>query len=401
MAFIVGVAIGLRVALGVMHPFWFPDSVDYDGLARSMLARGVYEVGGNLATRMPGYPVLLAGVYAVRGGVAGVMVLQGLMGGVIVWMAYLIGARCGGAGGYPGQARGYMVGLIAAGLAAVDPLSVAFSASVLSETAFTLALMVGLWIAIRLLEGGRFWWWILLGAVWGAAVYLRGSVIWCLVPVVVVIGCGRSWAGIRCHGWVGGVCAVLMMFVVLTPWQVRNFRLFGSHYFRLTTLEGISLYEAVYAGADGGPKQDVIPLPAEMRGMNEVQRNDEWSRRAWKEIWEHPGRVMWLAARKVGRTWTPFLNAGEFQNPLIQAGMGLWHVPLFILALLGIFGRGVGTKMKWLLLTPVLYFAAVHGLFLGSVRYRVPLMPIVCIFAAAGIAELWRRIGKRRGEVAV
>jgi hypothetical protein len=166
-------------------------------------------------------------------------------------------------------------------------------------------------------------------------------------------------------------------------------------------LEGISLYEAVYAGADGGPKQDVIPLPAEMREMNEVQRNDEWSRRAWKEIWEHPGRVMWLAARKVGRTWTPFLNAGEFQNPLIQAGMGLWHVPLFILALLGIFGRGVGTKMKWLLLTPVLYFTAVHGLFLGSVRYRVPLMPIVCIFAAAGIAELWRRIGKRRGEVAV
>jgi hypothetical protein len=138
-----------------------------------------------------------------------------------------------------------------------------------------------------------------------------------------------------------------------------------------------------------------------MREMNEVQRNDEWSRRAWTEIWEHPGRVMWLAVRKVGRTWTPFLNAGEYQNPVIQVGMGLWYVPLFILALVGVFGGEIRTKMKWLLLVPILYFTALHALFLGSVRYRVPLMPIVCIFAAAGIVTLWRRIGKRRSEETV
>jgi hypothetical protein len=287
------------------------------------------------------------------------------------------------------------VGLIAAGLAAVDPLSVAFSASVLSETAFTLALMVALWIGLNLMEGARFWWWVLLGLVWGIGVYLRASALWCLVPIAIVIACSQPSTRRRAHACLGALCAILLVFLVLLPWQLRNYQHFGDRYFRLTTLEGISLYEAVYPEADGGPKQDKIPLPPEMASLNEAQRNDEWSRRAWQEIREYPARTASLAVRKVARTWTPFLNAGEFQNPLIQSAMGLWHIPLFILALIGVSRTFPRNKMTYLLLAPVMYFTLIHALFLGSVRYRVPLMPLVCIFAAAGVVWTLERFRAR------
>ena len=127
------------------------------------------------------------------------------------------------------------------------------------------------------------------------------------------------------------------------------------------------------------------------------QRNDEWSRRAWEEIEGHPGRVSWLAVKKVGRTWSPFFNAGGYQRPLVQTAMGLWQIPLFGLALVGLFAGLLPLRVKGLLLVPVVYFSAVHALFIGSVRYRVAVMPVVCVFAACGIVYLWRRMrtGKR------
>jgi hypothetical protein len=222
-----------------------------------------------------------------------------------------------------------------------------------------------------------------------------------VVLIGLVIACARSSAGYRWHGVAGVLCAIAVVFVLLMPWQVRNYQRFGSGYFRLTTLEGISLYEAVYEGADGGPKQDKIPLPTEMAQLNEAQRNDEWARRARQEIMHHPARTAWLAVRKVLRTWTPFLNAGEFQNVFIQAVMGLWHIPLFLLAIVGVVKGITARRARWLLLAPIAYFTAVHAVFLGSVRYRVPLMPLVCIFAAAGIVWLSSRRAKPGGSAVV
>ena len=175
-------------------------------------------------------------------------------------------------------------------------------------------------------------------------------------------------------------------FTVLTPWLVRNYGQFHSGPFRLTTLEGISLYEAVYPEADGGPKQDKInkQLPPDIAVLNEAQRNDEWNRRGWEYVRTEPLRVGKLALIKIGRTWSPWFNAAEFRIGPIQWGMTLWNVPVLALALLGL-GLGMRRDVAVLLVIPIGYFTAVHALFLGSVRYRAPLMPLVCILTANGI----------------
>ena len=48
------------------------------------------------------------------------------------------------------------------------------------------------------------------------------------------------------------------------------------------------------------------------------------------------------------------------------------------------------------LLLPVLLTTLLHMLFVGSVRYRVPVMPMVMVLSAAGVAALIRALSTRR-----
>ena len=108
-----------------------------------------YQVNWLYATRMPGYPILAAAMYALFGPhVKAVLLLQALMGGAITWLVFLIGRRISAE-----------IGLVAAALAAIDPLSIGFSAAFLSETPFTLLMLTALWLFLNIAEGRRFWNW--------------------------------------------------------------------------------------------------------------------------------------------------------------------------------------------------------------------------------------------------
>ncbi len=405
--FLIGFAITVRLLLALAHPFLLPDSTDYDTLAKAILHGEPYEANGLLATRMPGYPLFVAGIYFLLGpSIKSVLIVQSLLSAATIWLVYAIARRIS-----------LTAALIAAALAACDPLSIGFTAAFLSEMPFTLLFLLALWLFVRMMERPTFGKWLLIGLIWGAAVYMRASALWCILPLA-------AWTLYqtqrRTHSpappshthifharllpnLLGALLAVLIVFVTLLPWQTRNFSLFHTGFFRLTTLEGISLYEAVYPDADGSPKQDILRLPPDMRGLNEAERNDERSRRAWHYIRTDPLRIADLALKKIARTWSPWLNAAEFQNPRLQLLIGAWYLPFFILSLIGVTLARFPFRLKILLLIPVAYFTAVHSLFLGSVRYRVPLMPLLCIFAAAGIVELIDRVRRRKrpAELAV
>jgi 4-amino-4-deoxy-L-arabinose transferase-like glycosyltransferase len=374
----------LRAVAAFLHPYFLPDSADYQALAQNILAGKPYLVTGMLAKRMPGYPIFMAGIYFVFG--------------MRQWAVLLVQAVCGGltAGiaGFLGRRISPLTGLAAGLFTVLDPLSIGFSASLLSEIPFTLTLLLSLLLTVRIMEKPEdLLQWVLLGALWAIGVYLRAEAVLCIFPLLAWMVLMNPKSDETVKRLAGPIAVVLLVFLGLMPWWMRNFQNFHEDFFRLTTLEGISLYEAVYPGANGGPKQSEIALPPEMWGLNESQRDLAWKQMALVQIRNDPARMLRLAVIKIARTWSPWLNASGYASAKLNAILTLWYALLYLLALLGMFWRRPNKRFEQpallgVVVIPILYFTLMHALFIGSVRYRVPIMPEVCILAAIGAAKL-------------
>jgi hypothetical protein len=385
-----------RLALAFLHPFYFPDSADYEALGRALASGASYVAGGMQASRMPGYPLFLAGCAVLSGGSLKLaFVIQAVIGALIGVWVYLLCADWD---------RRW--GLIAAAVAAIDPLSVAFSAALLSETTFTFFLL-GALVALQRLgrSTNRFplGWSVWLIIAWPCAVYLRPSVLWCAIPIVAwhlwLAWRKRDGVQLRATARLATVAAAALLATALTliPWWQRNYALFHTGYFRMTTLDGKFLYESLSPQTTGKPAMQTIVTPSDMRALNEGAQADEFKRRAWSFVRADPWRQVRMAFVKAGRTWNPLLNADEFQSFITQILFAAWHIPLYLLALLGVWCLRRQAWRLGVLLWPLAYFTAVHVIYLGSVRYRVPLMPLLCILAAQGVLFFLDRWKLARG----
>lgn len=384
---LVALAMGVRLWVIRTHAFVFDDSRDYISLAQAIMEQRAYQVNGLCASRMPGYPVFLAAILFAWHSIRAVLTVQAVLAGFCVVFVYFLGRRISPAAGF-----------LAAALFAVDPFQVGFTAAVLSELPFTLIFLAALCVLLRLADRDHGLCWAFLGGLWGVMVYLRASAFWLMIPLGLWVMAVHVWRARRAEQplWVPvvrGICGIALAFallsLVLLPWNARNTARFGRHTW-LTTLEGISLYEAVYPQADGGPRQDQIQLPEEMMQMGEAARNSEWMRRARQEIRDNPARVFRLAFTKIARTWSPWLNAADYAGPQRQSMLTLWSMALYVLAVIGLWSRRLPWPLRGVLLICLLYFTALHAIFLGSVRYRVPLMPLLHLLAAVGVVTLIR-----------
>ena len=404
----------------------WPDAQEYDAIARRLLVEGVYqEDSSRQASRAPGYPVFLAGCYSLRlTDPRAVFALQALAGAAVCVVVVMLGRRM----------FDDRVGLLAGWIAALDPFAVYFTGTLLSETLFTLGLAGYVLLLLMMIEAqsmrrslGLA---ICAGALAGGITLLRSSFM--LFPIFVVpflaIVIWRRRAGAACgevrerpqaeacatreaaspsaltpapvqmmpmtSGVLGFRYAMLWcvmalaMALVLTPWTVRNYRIFGRVI--PTTLQvGESLYEAFSPYADGGPAMDRIDWPAVRGGpMGELDNNDFFKKAAVRYVREHPGRALELAVEKARRFWNVVPNHGPHRTSALVALSVAAVVPVYALAFVGV-ARWRGTAF-WLLISPVAYFAVMHMVFVGSVRYRVPVMPFLGILAAAGALWLWR-----------
>jgi len=362
----------------------FPDTVEYLHLADNIRlgygpVLGERRAEPDLIPRMPGYPVLLAGVQILFGrGLLAPRLVQALLGTAAAGLVYLL-AR---------QLFGEREALVAAAIVAVYPIFVLFTILVLSETLFNALVLGGLGclaLAYRRTDAG---WAVAGGVVFGLATLVRAS----FLPFVVLAAAG--WAAARrfqpAAAWRAGLMVVAFA-AAMTPWVLRNWRVTGGHLVVTTLRAGASLYEGLNPRADGGPMMDRINWDEGTRGMSQLQRNEHWRRLGLDYAWEHPGRTVVLAAKKLFRFWNLVPNVAQFRIPVLCVALGAPYAMVMLLALVGLVRSWRRGDVALILLLPVVYYSLVHMIFVGSVRYRMPVMPLVIVLGAHGLVGLWSR----------
>ena len=311
---------------------------------------------------------------------------------------------------------GSSVGRLAGWLAVVHPLLIFFCGHLLTETPFTVMLLLALLLSAEWVKAPRSGRALGAGIAWGLAALTRPTAL--ALPLLVA-----AWAWLPLGFTLPArsrlrQIALLLLGLALAvgPWTLRN-ALVMHAFVPVTTGAGGALLVGNNAGAwadpatRGGGSNDLWEAlgRTEYRGLSETEMDVRARARTVAFLREHVSEWPAMAAAKAARFWRLSASAGPTRGerwvalPLRDLARAadplfLWAVVVLPLALwgLGLSLRGPRRWFQSLSLWVILYFTWLGVVFFGSLRMRVPIEPLVVLFAAAGLDDLWRRLRARR-----
>ena len=218
------------------------DAKIYSRMAVNILDHGVFSVdeqpdsSGQVKPsiiRLPGYPLFLAGVYSIAGSenYQAIRAVQGVLHFLSAVIASLITFNWVGGTKRRRRAAAFITFI----LAALCPFTINYSAVLLTEVVtilFTVAMILAATYAIRS-ENTRnsVLWWMLAGVLAGAVVEVRpDSGLFALglgVTLVVASFVRTTFGKALVPLFTKGIAFILAFVLVLTPWTIRNERVFG------------------------------------------------------------------------------------------------------------------------------------------------------------------------------
>lgn len=403
LAAIVALGFAFRLAW-VLFSDWQPlpddDAYRYDFAARALVdGQGyVHLNGAPTAFWPPGYPLLLAAIYAITDhSLFAAQLFNVLLGPATAVVVYAIGRRTVGA----------TAGLIGAGIVAFFPSLIFFTAVTLSETAFTFLALLGVYLLIVEAQSGKGRDLRLLlaaGLILGFAALVRGQAL--LLPLVLIPFWLRS--GI---GWPRTadkiVALALGIGLIVAPWTVRNAIELGSPVL-VSTNAGVDFWighneEAAGKLSVAAGDELVFRHPELTTPEREVRVNREGFQEGLRFAVTNPGQEALLVFKKLfwlyysdeaGLAW----NEGNSGQPFLsdsgrRALKALSNVYYFAVLALFVLGAWVWLRPlragPLLLLSLVVYWTLVHVAFFGDPRFHAPIMPVVALLAAPALAALW------------
>jgi 4-amino-4-deoxy-L-arabinose transferase-like glycosyltransferase len=416
-------ALGAIVLLGFAVRAWSathpvvapgPDADAYASLARALFEHGTYGSPGQASTSdwSPGAPLLFGAVYRLTGGVnpEAARLVVALLGAAMVLLTFLIALRL----------AGRAAGLIAALLVATYPTYIENNGQLLSEplAAFLLtAAMLGmLWAA----EHERVGAWAVPGLTLGALILTRPEYQAISVAFALLVawrvwrdaGPPRAFASVA----VLALCAA----VAVVPWMARNQRTVGQ--WTVSTGGGKALFVATFLPGDGRQVPTKRELMRRFLGAEDPITTPELKAQPMTPLLDRVARRYSDLPRDkaLGRIGKENLRKYLSEQPLAYAGMSAakfwnmfergsspymrdwgWVAYHRILLLLGIAGFVLlaarrATRWSALLLgSPIAAIAVLGTILLAVPRRQVPLIPLVCVFAAVALVAGSRRLARR------
>lgn len=349
--------------------------------------------------RMPGFPLLLAGLQmAAFDSHLGVRFGLAIIGTLGCGLVFLLGRQLADTG----------IGLWSALGAAVSPAAVGFTPLFLSEAAFGTALAASMWTAVLLvrcvLPGGSssgvrvLTWGFASGLAIGVATHMRPT--WLLVGPAVAVAV-LVYGRLSARSGIAAVSLLAGMALLIVPWGLRNQRVCG-HFVPTTLWMGASLYDGLHPGATGASDMTFIETDGVLQRLDEYAADRHYRELAWQFARENPGRFVELTLIKLARFFSPWPNTEQFGQWWARVVLSLWAIPMLALSAYGAWRHRHDGLLLCATALPLIYFAAIHSLFVGSLRYRLPAEGPLMVLAALGIREMLskhRTVSSRLNEV--
>jgi len=371
---VLAIALAVRaLALVLLGDQNFPDAGAYRSAGEQL--RHLQLMSDNAI--MPLYPLLVA----LTGGGWAQTLADLALSLTSVWLLYAITLRI---------YRDETIALAAGLFCAVWPHFVFFAAVGLTETLYIALLLAGLLCCYE----RRF----VLGSAFFVLSVLTRPAIDYLAPLLIVLFSAavhrEPFAAVAKR-----VATYLVVYIALmSPWWAHNYARYGE-FVHLNLAGGMVLYTGnnpLNASGGGITGKDVDFTPF-AQFKDPVRRDAAMRDAAVDYIKAHPSHFLAMMPVKFARLWRPWPYTGEYQSASIVAVSVISAVPIFLLALTGL---ALTLVRHFARLLPCIayagYLTAVHVVTIGSVRYRVPIEPVVLILAAAGLVGLLRKIGAGR-----
>ena len=381
------------------------DGSFFDIWAKSLAAGRVFQPAAFF--KPPLYAYLLSWLYKVGFSLTGVLVLQMLVGSFTVLLTYLCGRLVF-------TARIAFTGAL---ILAVLPILPFFETQLLAETWTTALTMGSLLLVLRMATGktaspGRAL--FFAGLLMGVAALGRPN----LMLLVAAVAGWLWWNGrAKNQPTVPGITMASVILLIagfllaVSPATIHNLK-YGE-FTLISANMGANLVTGNSDAADGvsalpvGVIWDDFQLQTRQEGVGRpVEASRHLTKKALSWVAANPGRTLAL----MGKKDLLMVNAQEGRNNINpvwfarQEGVFLlarwWPATWLVLpaAILGLTffrrWRPGGGLLLWLVLIQA---AGVLPFFVNA-RFRMPLLPLLALFAAAGVAvliELWNR-GDRR-----
>jgi hypothetical protein len=388
--------------LGPRFGIGFAD--DYDRLANTLASGQGYRFGPELPPtlmREPGYPLFLAGVfslfgYSLEAARFANLVLAGAAALLVMRLTLVAGLGRGAS-------------TLAAAIFLLHPGTLIAAARGGFEIFFVFLLLLFLLALSRATQAGTLKHYVLAGLLLGLAALTRNTVL--LFPVVALgyfLLTARN-AAERLGYCVRFAALLAIVAVVMSPWAARNYRVAGE-FVPSSTVQGVAAQTGLHIckglSFDRGLQELDTEAAAERNNLakrlgyafdggyyqyfhttrDEIAFNRYLLSEVMGEYRSQP--LLWTkcAAQNLfnfwfaGKTWQVTAT-----NMAIQ-------VPFLILAVFGAHwlwrrGHWRGIALPALF---TLYLYALHVPIHAQARYSVPLVPLLAIFASAGVAGLLR-----------
>lgn len=284
---------------------------------------------------------------------------------------------------YPSKISLWLAGAIAA----FYPFFIYYSSLILSETFFLFFVCFFFWC----LQEESIQKTILSGVAAGFAHLTRPTILFFL-PVILI------WKYfLKKYSFKRLLLFLSIFCILIVPWVIRNYIVFGEILISSST-SGHALWEGnnPWNKTGGVAEANWGYLKNMPQGMSELEQI-KWKRnQAVKYITTHPANFIRLAFKKFFRFWHIWPNVEGFNRGIYRWVAFASFGPLLLLTLLSLWGlkkQWRSTIIIWLFFA---YYTALHMITIGSIRYRLPLEPLMIVLTSAFLAKSYDTLKSSR-----